>query len=519
MTAAGEEPGTLQTRLEAAGDGDQNDAARPGDDVIGDPVALLRHLEVSGRFHRDSPLGRVFHRGMVSLRENVATDSLHVSVDGNRLTAHVDGISPLALKEGGRSPYSARRAAKHNVAGMFRDLVWLARGRQGDHSCVLNCEWDATAGEAETLRPDASAWSVQVEARVSGTLDEARLRTAVSVTTGRPERDPVEVLDCPDDAALDAARTRLQRLAIAVTHRPPLHVYLARHPAGDVVMLNVNHAVADGVAAVAVLHTIARAYAGDPANVAALEFLASRDLPVRPTAPPTSVLARARERAVERLREALSRTEGLAADEAADEDGDGFHLVALSAAQTARLPGEGRTTGDVLVAALGLTIGVWNAARGTHGGRIGVLVPADLRPDGWRRDTIANVTVTARVSTTSRERARPARALRAVAAQTTRNKRNRTGISLIAALQRSGLIGLWAKQSVIVLQPLTANRMIDAAMLCNLDAIDEVPDFGERAGETLALWVSPPSRSPLSLCLGAVAVDGRLHLTFRYPRR
>ena len=40
------------------------------------PSRSCAHLDVSGRFHRDSPIGRLYHRGMVSLRENVATESL-----------------------------------------------------------------------------------------------------------------------------------------------------------------------------------------------------------------------------------------------------------------------------------------------------------------------------------------------------------------------------------------------------------------------------------------------------------
>jgi NRPS condensation-like uncharacterized protein len=524
LTSAGEEPATIQSRLEASGDGEPDVSARLADAVIADPVALLRHLDVSGRFHRDGSFGRIFHRGMVSLRENVATDSLHVSVDGNRVTAHVDGISPLALDAQTRSPYSARRAAQHNLAGMAGDLVWLARGRQGDHSCELDCEWESHDGEhasgaPASLDPDAAAWSVHVEARVGSTLDEARLRAAVGRATGCPERDLLEVVDCGDDAALDTARARLQGLAVAIADHPPLRVNLARHPAGDVVMLNVNHAAADGPGALRVLRTIAAAYAGGPEGpVDTLDFLASRELPVRPVAAPPSRAARARKRLVERLRDVLWHTAGVSPDQAAG-GGVGFHLVELSTEQTARLAGEGRTSGDVLVAALSLAIGAWNLAHGTRGGRIGVLVPADLRPSEWRRDTIANLSVNARVSTTRPERGRAARALRAVAAQTARNERNRTGASLIAALQRSDLLALWAKQSVVVLQPLTANRMIDAAMLCNLGATDDVPCFGEDAGETVALWISTPARSPLSLCLGAVTLAGRMQLTFRYPRR
>ena len=55
-------------------------------------------------------------------------------------------------------------------------------------------------------------------------------------------------------------------------------------------------------------------------------------------------------------------------------------------------------------------------------------------------------------------------------------------------------------------------------MLCNLGRLDQAPSFGP-AGDAQELWFSTPARAPLSLCLGAVTVGGRLHLTFRYPHR
>ena len=124
----------------------------------------------------------------------------------------------------------------------------------------------------------------------------------------------------------------------------------------------------------------------------------------------------------------------------------------------------------------------------------------------------------ARVSTTPSERDSPASTLETVAAEIARNKRMRTGVALIAALERASLLELWAKQSTIVLAPLTGN-IIDTTVLCNLGWLDDPPSFGPDAGEAVELWLSTPARGPLSLCLGAVTVGGRLHLTFRYPRR
>lgn len=527
---AGDDSATLQSRLEVDQGGLEaaGAASCAAEPTVSDPVTLLHQLYVSGRFHRDSGLGRAFHRGMISLRENVPTDSLHVVVDDNRVSAHVDGVSPLAVRAQGPPRYSLRRAVTHNLAGMFQDLVGLLRGRQGEQRCELNCEWVAgeaqsTSEQAQLLDPKASAWSVQLEARIAGALDEARLRAALGVALGSDtlQRDPLEVVDCPDDDALEAARVRLQSLVVAATDRPPLHVYLARHPAGDVLMLNLNHAASDGFGALRVLHRIARAYAGDAEPDAPLDFLAVRDLPVRPVAASVPLLARSYNSAVERLADLLARPARLAADGPDEHPGYGFHLFGLSAQDTRHVFDVERagSSTNALLAALHLAIGDWNLQHGARAQGVGVLVAANLRPPQWRQDTIGNVSVTARLSTRRRDRAGPASVLKAITAQTHRNKHTSTGIALIAALERTGLLALWAKQSTVVLQPLTARHQVDTALLCDLGRLDEAPSFGPGAGETAELWFSIPARSPLNLCLGAVTVGGRLHLTLRYPHR
>src|SRR3954451_289826 len=102
---------TLQTQLEASEDGEPEGLVTARSDAtVADPAALLAHLDLSGHFHRDGRIGRVFHRGMVSLRENVETESLHVSIDGNRVSAHVDEASPLDVRSDRSSGYSVRRA-------------------------------------------------------------------------------------------------------------------------------------------------------------------------------------------------------------------------------------------------------------------------------------------------------------------------------------------------------------------------------------------------------------------------
>ena len=523
MAAADEETTTLQTRLEAAGGGNEAGGAPAGRPSIADPAALLAHLDAEGHFHRDSRAGRIYHPGMVSLRENRSTDSLHVSVDDNRVKAHVDHASPL-VESKGKSRYSVPRAVVHNLAGMANDALSVVRGRQGDHACELDCEWSspevgATPRIVPLLDPATSAWGVQLDARVAGTLDEARLRRALDTLVGVEGAGAkcLTTADCDGPEALDAARRELHSTGPPLTVLPPFRALLAHHPGGDVLMLNLNHAAVDGFGAVRVLERLARAYAGNAGPHDALDFLACADLPVEPTPPSSARLVRVGRKALERVRDTLSKPPRVADDEADDRRGYGFHLHGLSAQGTRDVTGGGGASRDALIAALHLTITRWNSRHEMPGRRIGVLVPVDLRPAELPEHVVANLSVNTRLSTTPRERLTPGTALRAIRWHGERDEATRTGIALIAALQRAGMLALWAKQSSIVLQPLVDNDRADAAMLCDLGSFPAAPRFGGEAGEVCELWFSPPSRSPRCLCVGTVTLEGRLYLTFRYP--
>lgn len=514
---------TLQSALQGPDDG----GAPPGEPTISDPIAFFRRLASSGRFHRDSGLGRIYHPGSVSLRENASHDSLHIVIHGDHISAHVDRVSPLGGEQDRPTRYSITRAAAHNVVGAAQDLVRLLRGRKGDHRSHLDCEW-IRDGHETTPDPDdlldPCAWSVHIEAKVAGTLDDARLGKAFDAVLGhRPaEHDPLEVVDCADDEGLGHVRASLLREAVPMTEWPPLLARLAHHPEGDVLLLNVNHGASDGFSAVRVLESIAHAYAASgEASGPPLNFLSVNDLPVRPASAPVSPVEGWYRVAVERVRDLLANPAVIAPEQPDDEPGYGFHFVRLSVADTRRVANVHRqgTARNVLAAGLHLTIGEWNLEHGTPGRRIGVLIPVDLRPPEWRDELVGNFSVTARVSTSRRHRSGARAALKAITAQKTRNKRFRTGVALLAALDRNGLMPLWAKQSLVVLQPLTRNRGVDTAMLANVGWLVDPPSFGADAGQTTDVWFSSPARAPHCLCIGAVTVNGRLHLTVRYPQR
>ncbi len=101
---------------------------------------LLTALEHNPRFRRDSVLGGIFHVGRISYREITPTDSLHIVVRGDRVSAHVDEVSPLVVRTDGSCRYAWGRVLAHNVAVLVGDVARRARGLHGRQRCNLRCE-------------------------------------------------------------------------------------------------------------------------------------------------------------------------------------------------------------------------------------------------------------------------------------------------------------------------------------------------------------------------------------------
>ena len=403
--------------------------------------------------------------------------------------------------------------------------------------------FDVVDEAVHVLDREAEPWSIQLEVRLPGTVDEARLRRAVVealarhpgararkvATARRTERryhwevtevaevDPVRVVDCPADEDLVEARSRLLDLSVPLSESPPLRLRLARRPGGDVVMVNVNHAASDGVGSLRFLQSVSRAYAGRPDPTPDVDPLRARDLGA---AVGSSDLRTRLLRGVvlaEKLRDLVAPPSRIAPDQGTDRPGYGFHFVRLDTRDTARLadaPHRG-TVNDVLLAALHLTVDAWNRDHGAPPRRIGAMVPMNLRPAQWRWEVMGNLFLPVRVATDRHDRSSPESALEAVTAQTRRFKESGTGPALLELLRRSPSLPLGAKEATSPLLWLTGNRLLDTTLLTNLGQLDDPPTFGESPDEVELLF-SAPARMPLGLSLGAVTVGGRLHLAFRY---
>jgi hypothetical protein len=85
----------------------------------------------------------LFHPGKVSFRELAEVDSLHVCIGpDNRISVHVDSVSPVVRSAAGGSRYSPARVAAHNVAYLaaLARRLFSRRSGHGHHRCELICE-------------------------------------------------------------------------------------------------------------------------------------------------------------------------------------------------------------------------------------------------------------------------------------------------------------------------------------------------------------------------------------------
>ena len=103
-------------------------------------VDLLTALESNPQFRRDSLLGGIFHLGRISYREISPVDSLHVVIRGDRVSAHVDEVSPLVVRADGTTRYAWGRVVAHNLAVLVADVSRRIRGLHGRQRCNLRCE-------------------------------------------------------------------------------------------------------------------------------------------------------------------------------------------------------------------------------------------------------------------------------------------------------------------------------------------------------------------------------------------
>ncbi len=401
----------------------------------------------------------------------------------------------------------------------------------------------SSAEELWVLRepPDETA-NIQLELRISGSLDEQDLREAIGaavvahpmtrarkvarrllmrpplweIEIGEPDLGGVLSTTCCDgESQVAAARGAFYNQCVGLGRAPALRFLLVRRPGGDSLFLNVHHAIADGIGAVRFLHSVARAYGRRPDPVPPLDPLAARDFKAQfgrpasrtsgrsegPGLPPGPRRVHRRGSGRRRSRIWLPSSGPLGRTERALEP------------SPVRAQGDGQRPHARLV-----TPGhrAWNAGRDRPCECIALFMPANIRPSAWRYELVANFTMGGKVLSTPEQRATAASLMAAVASQTQQLKECRCGLEGLLKLPNWAikLLPVWLPWLSLVL----GDRVENTAVLSNLGRLEEVFDFGPASGEVTEFWFSPPVGMPVGLALGVATLHGRLHIVLRYCR-
>jgi NRPS condensation-like uncharacterized protein len=386
-------------------------------------------------------------------------------------------------------------------------------------------------------------WVVHLEVRLTGRVDADRLaaalgravelhpiaRARLAVARGgdrhrrweivdRLSEVPLRIAECDDEAALDEVRERHFAFSPSLEVAPPFAVLLAHVPGGDALLLNVNHAAADGIGTLRLMRSILRAYAGEDDPAPPVDPLAVRDVKgLAGAASPADGLVRARALARHAARLAVP-TARVARDGGAGRPAYGFVLSSFSEEETSQLAARrapGTTLNDVLVAGLAVAIRRWNEEHGRAGGRIAISVPVNLRPQAWRTDVVGNFASYVTLSLAGHEHEDLEGAAEATGRRTATIKRDGLGGTVVDLLTVPAMLNVAARRRLTALIPLTGNVVVDTASLSNLGLVDSMPSLGD-AGSVRGLWFSPPARMPLGASFGALTLDGRLSVTLRY---
>ncbi len=393
-------------------------------------------------------------------------------------------------------------------------------------------------------------WSIHLELHLQKRIDEERLRAAIrhaqrlhplararlrpyhagslsySWEIGeRSDVEPLRVRAADNGQELAELRAELLSASVPLDVSPGFRLLLVRVPDGDRLLINLHHAVADGLSAFRIMTSIVRRYAGEEDPVPGVDPLAVRDL--RSLAAAQSL----RER-MERLglfAEYLMRSttapvrvngRGVPAGDPDEAPGYGVHLLGLTAEETARFLASRRkpaTINDMLLAGLALTIREWNRDTGGRTGKISMMMPVNLRPREWWFEVVSNFSSYVNVILDESDQRDFAAAVSAVCRQTVRLKEAGAAGTLIDVLSIPRFLPAVLKARLREIAPTVGRGHVQTSWLSNLGRLAAAPVMGD-AGPVSAIYFSPPAHMPMGVSVGAVSLEDRMTLTLRYRK-
>lgn len=388
---------------------------------------------------------------------------------------------------------------------------------------------------------------IQLDLRFSGKLDEQKVEEAAYAAmrrhplasvrqhplqpggrlyewelVQRADEDPVLLVECGDDEAVNAARNAFYTRRLLLENAPPFRILIARHPDGDWLFLKMSQVVTDAAGAYRFLLSMMRIHAGvDDTLPADIDVVKARHLGQEFGARSMPDRLRRARRLLGYLVRSVQLPARIAPHFAEDKSGISFVSHTFSAAETdalEKLRLGGATLNDVLVALAHLAIDRWNRQRDAAAGRITLMNVMNFRPIGWRQEGVGNFSLWVNVATQASHRRSYENTLAVVTGQSQKYKSEEAAGLLVDLLGLVQLLPGAARKSLANLMPLTGNFVVDTAVLCNLGRVADLPDPAGRAGRITAIRFSPPTRIPMGVAFGVVTLRGELTLTFRYRR-
>jgi NRPS condensation-like uncharacterized protein len=391
-------------------------------------------------------------------------------------------------------------------------------------------------------RPE-EPWSVHVEIRVEGRIDAGRLKAAVvKAARAHPiararlaetratdvryrweiaeelESIDLEELECRRPADLNRGRERLLSRSPDLGRPGPFSLLLAHQPGGDTLVINLHHAAGDGLSALRLMGSIARAYSRTKDRASAVDALEVRDLGAIVGGGSLKERIIRGRAAVDYLTRGVSTPTRIAPQGPRDRPGYGFELVSFEPDELERilaLRAGTATVNDVLLGGLAVTVQRWNEQHGVNNGPVYLMMPVNLRPSEWRLDVVGNFASYVSVRFGAGDHDTLKAGIQAAASSTRRIKDDGIAGLVVDLFAVPAALPTGLKQRMQKLIPLTGNVLVDTAVLSNLGRLPAAPRFGD-AGAVQAVWFSPPGRMPLGASLGAATLNERLFLTLRY---
>jgi NRPS condensation-like uncharacterized protein len=394
------------------------------------------------------------------------------------------------------------------------------------------------------LDREEEPWSVHLELRVEGRVDARRLESAIrraaqrhpiararlAVSRATDVRYHWEIADELGDVALEevdgegpdelvGARERLLSRTPSLDRPGPFAVLLVHQPDGDVIVLNLHHAAGDGMSALRLMGSIARAYGAEEDPLPPVDPLAVRDVATMAGAGSIRERLTRGRAALDYLARGVSTPSRITPQGESGRPGYGFELVEFAPEEVEQLQALRRgeaTVNDVLLGGLALTVRCWNEHHDAPSAEaVYLMMPINLRPAEWRYEIVGNFASYVSVRVGVADLRTLEAAIGAAAAGTRRIKDGGVAGLIVDLFTAPTLLPSALKRRMQDLIPLTGNLVVDTAVLSNLGRIADVPQLGD-AGAVREVWFSPPGRMPLGASLGAVTLNGRLFVTLRY---